>query len=122
MIEHKHLIVKGTYSRLMTNERVLNFLNDLVEILDMKLMDLPNNPNVGYVGGKGSGNTGVAIITTSHIVLHAWEETMDYQLDIYSCKVFDPKVVLSYCNEIGLHEQSVRFFDRNYNTITDEDI
>ena len=122
MIEHKHLIVKGKYLKSMTKERIKHFINDLIFLLDMKLMELPNNPNIGYVDGVGSGHTGVAIITTSHIVIHCWAETNDYQLDIYSCKKFDPSTIIAYCRDSGLSKQSARFFDRNYDLITDEDI
>ncbi|QDP56700.1 MAG: hypothetical protein Unbinned3205contig1001_35 [Prokaryotic dsDNA virus sp.] len=122
MIEHKHLIVKGFYQGTMTKTRIRHFLNDLIFLLDMKLMELPNNPNIGYVGGEGSGHTGVAIITTSHIVLHCWEKTMEYQLDVYSCKKFDPATIIAYCSDERFYKVSARFFDRNYDIITDEDI
>lgn len=92
-LEHKHLIVRGVMVAPLTEAEVLDLLNHLVNVVDMELMKLPNNPNVGFQPGENCGVTGVAIITTSHMVLHTWDDTNDFQFDLYSCKMYDPKSV-----------------------------
>ena len=50
-------------------------------------------PYVKYCDTPGNrGITGVAVIETSHIALHVWDETEPaiMQFDVYSCSEFDP--------------------------------
>ena len=102
--------------------QVGSFLLDLVEVLDMELIKgMPTNPNVGYEGGDNPGVTGCALITTSHIVIHTWDNSLDFQLDVYSCKTYSPEDVERVCENIGLTAENKRLFDRKYNII-DEDI
>ena len=118
MLEHKHLILKGNMTNKVDVSTVEKWLKKLVKILDMELIpEFPNNPNVAYVDGENSGVTGCALITTSHIILHTWDESLDFQLDVYSCKNYDPHKVISHCSDINLTVTSNRFFDRKYSII-----
>jgi S-adenosylmethionine/arginine decarboxylase-like enzyme len=51
--------------------------------------DIPDNEGV----------TGFAVITTSHLAMHIWPKENVVQLDVYSCKDFDPKIVYDLLNE-----------------------
>ena len=118
MIEHKHFIANGNMVTNLTTEDVKTFLLDMVEVLDMQIMKgFKSNPSVGYEGGENGGVSGVCLITTSHMVLHTWDETMDFQLDIYSCKDYLPNDVIQLCKQFGLTIRSQKFFDRKYNLI-----
>ena len=121
MIEHKHLIVKGQMKVELTAADVYNLLNEMVDTLDMELMKgVPSNPNVGYEGGENPGVTGCALITTSHIVLHTWNEDMCFQFDAYSCKMFNPNEVMELLTKWGLDKTDNKFFDREYKIIEDD--
>ena len=121
MIEHKHLILKGTMRKPVKTKEVNTWLIKLVELLDMKLIKtFPHNPAVAHYKGENPGVTACALITTSHIVLHTWDETLDFQLDVYSCKEYSPKEVEKHCKKIGLLIDDKRFFDRKYNIVDDE--
>jgi S-adenosylmethionine/arginine decarboxylase-like enzyme len=115
MLDHKHLISKGTLDACLTVEEVTDLINNLVKALNMRYVDtMPMNPVVGYEPNDYPGVSGVGIITTSHIVIHTWDNTKQYQLDIYSCKNFkksDVDIVLSL---YGMLEDSGVMFDRNY--------
>jgi S-adenosylmethionine/arginine decarboxylase-like enzyme len=115
MLDHKHLISKGTLDACLTTEEVTDLINNLVKALNMRYVDtMPMNPVVGYEPNDHPGVSGVGIITTSHIVIHTWDNTKQYQLDIYSCKNFkksDVDIVLSL---YGMLEDSGVMFDRNY--------
>ena len=88
----------------------------------MDLIDnFPNNPSVAEIDGENGGVTGCALITTSHIVIHTWDSTLEFQLDVYSCKGYRQKDVEEHCKHIGLIVDDKRMFDRKYN-IVDEDI
>lgn len=122
MLEHKHLIIKGDTLAKFTSDNVRELLTDLVVELDMELIQSMegSNPNVGFQDGADCGVTGCALITTSHIVLHTWDKTMDFQMDIYSCKKFDPKAIIEWLAIRGLLTNEKRFFDRSYQIIDDE--
>ena len=73
-------------------------------------------PYVKYshmVGNRGI--TGAAIIETSHIVMHVWDEVSPalIQFDVYSCGELDPKVI---CDKITkdfvIEKLSYKFLDR----------
>ena len=122
MLEHKHLIIKGTMSQAVTVSEVDQWLKDLVNLLDMELINVFDaNPTVAEISGENGGVTGCALITTSHIVLHTWNNSLDFQLDVYSCKTYNPKDVENHCHKLGFLLVDKRFFDRKYNII-DEDI
>ena len=64
-------------------------------------MKLLAGPYTTYVNEKGNkGMTSVAIIETSHIALHIWDETNPslMQLDVYSCADFIPQDVFDEVN------------------------
>ena len=59
--------------------------------------------------------TSVAIIETSHIALHIWDETNPglMQLDVYSCADFMPKDVFDEVNTIfKTIKTEYKFLDR----------
>lgn len=121
MIEHKHLILKGEMKVKLTPADVYNLLNELVDELDMELIKgVPSNPNVGYEGGENPGVTGCALITTSHIVLHTWDNDMCFQFDVYSCKLFSPTEIMKLLSKWGLDKSDSKFFDREYKIIEND--
>ena len=53
-------------------------------------------PYVKYCKMEGNrGITGIAVIETSHIAIHVWDEPVPalMQIDVYSCAEFDPYVI-----------------------------
>lgn len=115
MLDHKHLISKGTLTVQLNIEDVTNLINNLVKALNMRYVkSIANNPVVGYEPDEHPGISGVGVITTSHIVVHTWDKTMEYQLDVYSCKTFEKDVVDLVTSLYGMKETSTKIFDRNY--------
>jgi hypothetical protein len=73
-------------------------------------------PYVKYSNMVGNrGITGAAIIETSHIVMHVWDEVSPalMQFDVYSCGEFDPETI---CNKITkdfvVEKLNYKFLDR----------
>ena len=113
-LNHKHLILKGVMTDILTVSEVENVINDLVDKLDMKYVEtMPVNPMVAYEPNENCGVTGIGIITTSHIIIHTWNETKYFQADVYSCKNFDKKEVVELVKSHGLISKHMRFLDRN---------
>ena len=113
---HKHLIVRANIGK-CPKETDLNKISDWIRLLIKKIdMKLLAGPYTTYVNEKGNkGMTSVAIIETSHIALHIWDETNPglMQLDVYSCANFNPQDVFEKVNEIfQTVKMEYKFLDR----------
>ena len=113
---HKHLIVRADIGWCPSADD-LNLVSDwvraLIKRIDMKLLA---GPHTTYVSEKGNkGLTAVAIIETSHIALHIWDEINPglMQLDVYSCASFNPQDVFDAVNEVFQTKRlEYKFLDR----------
>ena len=87
---HKHLIIRAEANRVPTDEEQLTeWLKDFIETINMKIL---MGPYVKYCKMEGNrGITGIAVIETSHIAIHVWDEPNPalMQIDVYSCAEFD---------------------------------
>ena len=88
---HKHLIIRAEANRVPTDEEQLSeWLKELTDSIGMKIL---MGPYVKYCTMEGNrGITGIAVIETSHITIHVWDEPNPalMQIDVYSCAEFDP--------------------------------
>lgn len=97
MIEHKHLIIRAKIGNPVVDEEYIKgWLNLLIKKIDMKILMGPYSTYCDMKGNRGM--TAVAIIQTSHIALHMWDEESPgtLQLDVYSCSEFDVEDVLKH--------------------------
>jgi len=113
---HKHLIVRADIGWCPQEEdlnKISDWIRSLIKKIDMKLLA---GPYTTYVGEKGNkGMTSVAIIETSHIALHIWDEVSPglMQLDVYSCADFNPPDVFDKVNELfQTIKMEYKFLDR----------
>ena len=99
LLVHKHLIVRAEAVKPPMDESFLkDWMMDFIRSINMKVL---MGPYVIYHNVPGNrGITGAAIIETSHIVMHVWDEPNPalMQFDVYSCGEFDPKKI---CNKIS---------------------
>jgi S-adenosylmethionine/arginine decarboxylase-like enzyme len=114
--KHKHLIVRADIGW-TPNEEDLNKISDWIRSLIRKIeMKLLAGPYTTYVNEKGNkGMTSVAIIETSHIALHIWDETNPglMQLDVYSCADFAPQDVFDQIEKMfDTKKIEYKFLDR----------
>ena len=114
--QHKHLIVRTNIGWCPQEEdlnKVSDWIRSLIKKIDMKLLA---GPYTTYVKEKGNkGMTSIAIIETSHIALHIWDEVNPglMQLDVYSCANFDPQDVFDKVNELfQTMKMEYKFLDR----------
>ena len=100
---HKHLIVRADISW-CPKEKDLNLISDWIRSLIRKIeMKLLAGPYTTYVNEKNNkGMTSIAIIETSHVALHIWDETSPglMQLDVYSCANFNPNDIFDKVDEL----------------------
>jgi S-adenosylmethionine/arginine decarboxylase-like enzyme len=114
LLVHKHLIVRAeAINPPMDEEFLRRWLEEFISEIGMKVMMGPYVKYSYMVGNRGI--TGAAIIETSHIVMHVWDEVSPalIQFDVYSCGELDPKVI---CDKITkdfvIERLSYKFLDR----------
>ena len=90
LLVHRHLIIRAEASRPPTDEEQLqHWMREFIDSIDMKIL---MGPYVKYCNVEGNrGITGIAVIETSHIAIHVWDEPNPalMQIDVYSCAEFD---------------------------------
>lgn len=119
--EHKHLIIRaevkdppGVHDQLL----IQNWVHRLIKEIDMKILAGPVCRYVKKEGNKGL--TCVAIIETSHIALHVWEEHEPplIQLDVYTCGPFTPIKVFDAIKEFKPVKLGWKYLDREHDLNT----
>ena len=94
LLVHKHLIVRAEAVTPPTDEEQLTkWMKEFVESINMKIF---MGPYVKYCHMEGNrGITAVAIIETSHIAMHIWDEINPalMQFDVYSCGDLDVEAI-----------------------------
>ena len=94
VLVHKHLIIRAEAKNPPVDETILTeWFKKFIEEIGMKVMMGPYVKYSHMIGNRGI--TGAAIIETSHIVMHIWDEVSPalMQFDVYSCGEFDPEVI-----------------------------
>ena len=94
LLIHKHLIIRAEVNNPPKDvDKLTEWLKDFIASINMKVM---LGPYVAYCNNEGNrGITGVAVIETSHIAIHVWDEPVPalMQIDIYSCAEFNPYLI-----------------------------
>ena len=98
LLVHKHLIIRAEAMQAPTEEEKLKeCFEEFIRSINMKIF---MGPYVKYCNMPGNrGITAVAIIETSHIAMHIWDEVNPalMQFDVYSCGELN---VENICNKI----------------------
>ena len=113
ILEHKHIIIRAEVSEPITKRnKAIRFLNRIIKAIGMKAMYGPTATYCKLPGNRGV--TAFAIIETSHIALHIWDEVNPalVQLDVYSCSDFEPKKVLDILQELKPTKVEHKYLDR----------
>ena len=94
LLVHQHLIIRAEAIKPPVDEKQLTeWMKNFVKSINMKIF---MGPYVKYCKMEGNrGITAVAIIETSHIAMHVWDEPSPalMQFDVYSCGEFDVKEI-----------------------------
>lgn len=115
MLQHKHLLIRAEVNNPPTDEEYIKeWFKRLISDIGMKLLRGPISAYVDVPGNKGL--TCVAIIETSHIAMHVWDEDHPglMQLDVYTCGEFDPQKVFNAIGEFGPTKVDFKYLDREH--------
>jgi len=122
MIFHKHLLINAKVNNPMKSEdEAIEFLTDLVEAIDMKII---KGPFASYVDVEGNrGLTAIVMIETSHIAFHIWDEPTPalLQFDLYTCGMLNQKAVLDTIkSKFAVAQFDYMLLDRENGFVTEE--
>tara|TARA_R100001082_G_scaffold102526_1_gene72680 strand:+ start:812 stop:1189 length:378 start_codon:yes stop_codon:yes gene_type:complete len=114
LLVHKHLIVRAEAIRPPVDEEQLKtWMLDFIESINMKVM---MGPYVKYCSMEGNrGITGIAVIETSHIVMHVWDEPNPalMQFDVYSCGNFNhTNICKKIMDDFNIHKIEYKYLNR----------
>jgi len=117
LLVHKHLIIRAEVKKPPILVTYLeNWLKEFIKSINMKVL---MGPYVVYHDVPGNrGITGAAIIETSHIVMHVWDESNPalMQFDVYSCGEFDAEEICKKIkNDFDVTKIDYKFLDRENN-------
>lgn len=111
-----HLIVRADILKPPKDPALaIDWLRRLICGIGMKLADAPGNPVIWYCETPGNrGITATAIIETSNITLHTWDERdpAELQLDVFTCGELDVDAVLDFVCEFVLLDIQCHQLDR----------
>ena len=117
-LKHKHLLIRAEVQNPPKNEEeTISWMRKLIKTINMNILAGPYSSQVSKKGNKGL--SGVAIIDTSHISIHTWDEQNPalIQLDVYSCKEFKKADVIDCLEEFKPITVEYKYFDRETNFI-----
>ena len=114
MLFHKHLLVNAkVIDPIKTEQEGIDFLTQLVERIDMKII---KGPFASYVDKAGNeGLTAIVMIETSHIAFHIWDASNPgmLQFDLYTCGALDLDEVLKALHErFNIVSMDYNLYDR----------
>jgi S-adenosylmethionine/arginine decarboxylase-like enzyme len=116
ILVHKHLIIRAEAKNPPVDETVLTeWFKKFIEEIGMKVMMGPYVKYSHMIGNRGI--TGAAIIETSHIVMHVWDEPDPalLQFDVYSCGEFDPETICEKIKkDFNTTKIEYKFLDREH--------
>jgi S-adenosylmethionine/arginine decarboxylase-like enzyme len=113
-LNHLHLLVSASINNPPQNPEDFNqWMMELVDKIGMKIL---MGPYSTYCNDEGNeGLTGLVCISTSHSSAHFWENDGKpfFKFDLYSCKDFDPKVVIDHMSIFEPNKIDYTLVDRN---------
>ena len=114
LLVHKHLIVRAEAIKPPVNEAHLKeWMLDFIKSINMKVM---MGPYVKYCDMEGNrGITAIAVIETSHIVMHVWDEPNPalMQFDEYSCGDFNhTDICKKIMDDFDIHKIEYKYLNR----------
>jgi S-adenosylmethionine/arginine decarboxylase-like enzyme len=115
MIKHEHFIGRFEVAKPPLGGEQAYLEDWMQKLIKSQGMNILSGPHVAYVDKVGNrGLTGVAIIETSHVAVHIWDETSPalVQLDFYTCGTLDKDAILAAIKPWGVVKNSFLVLDR----------
>ena len=107
----KHLIIDANTisDKINSKEEIKNILYELADLIKMRILLKPQV----IEGTVRPGITGIVIVEESHIAIHTFTITNSINIDVFSCKEFDPDKVIDYLkNKLEMEDIKVSIIQR----------
>ncbi len=115
MALHNHLLLNGYTNTPPTDTgATIEWMESLIKKIDMKILQGPFSSYVTKEGNRGI--TAVAMIETSHVALHVWDESSPsfIEFDLYTCGELDADLVIKDLEEhLGLYNYKKLILERS---------
>lgn len=117
MKPHRHLIIRADIAKVPQAyhcARIEAWMSEVIEAIKMKELAPPKA--VYCDDPENRGMTAVALLTTSHFVLHTWDniDKPYIQLDLYSCSDFSPHQIIDLVGDkFEATSITYKFLDRD---------
>jgi len=121
MIKHHHFIGRFEVTSPPLGSHRDYLVDWMAKLIEGQGMNILSGPHVAYVDKSGNrGLTGVAIIETSHVAVHIWDETSPalVQLDFYTCGTLNKDAILKAIEPWGVVKDSFLVLDREQDFVT----
>ena len=114
MLQHKHcLVISESEQKFHNLTGIEDWISRLIDALGMNTLLGPFSVYCSLEGNEGI--TAGALLSTSHIMLHIFEEeTSIIQLDVYSCSSIDLDVIKEFMEEFSPIFIEWKFLDREH--------
>ncbi len=115
MLVHKHLIVRAKVKNPPMEETwAENWVRELIKKIDMKVLVGPFAKYLDVPGNRGL--TVAAIIETSHVAMHVWDESDPalIQLDVYTCGPLDTSIIFNELKTFDPVHIDYKYLDREH--------
>ena len=115
MLEHKHIVIRAKVKKPPNNvDETTVWFKNLIKHIGMNLLMGPIGTYLDKEGNRGL--TMVAIIETSHIAMHVWDEQNPalVQLDVYTCGALNPDDVFDYLQKFDPVDVKYMVLDREH--------
>lgn len=115
VIQHKHVLIRAEVNQAPGKNDIYyvdRWFQGLIKDLKMNCL---SGPHIKYVDMPGNrGMTAVALIETSHIAMHVWDEVKPalIQLDVYTCGEMNLQTVFDRLNYFEPTKVDYKYFDR----------
>jgi S-adenosylmethionine/arginine decarboxylase-like enzyme len=120
MIKHHHFIGRFEVTQPPLGGQQAYLEDWMAKLIKGQGMNILSGPHVAHVDTAGNrGLTGVAIIETSHVAVHIWDETSPalVQLDFYTCGTLDKDAILKAIKPWGVVKHSFLVLDREKDVV-----
>ncbi|RYF17658.1 MAG: S-adenosylmethionine decarboxylase [Oxalobacteraceae bacterium] len=117
-VRHQHLIVRAEIEHPPIGQDeahvVEEWMRALIDRIGMKIMFGPQAMYCEVEGNRGM--TAFAIIETSHLAFHSWDEmdTAILQLDVYTCSHLKVQDVIDSLDQFDPVKVEYKFLDREH--------
>jgi S-adenosylmethionine/arginine decarboxylase-like enzyme len=128
VLKHEQMVIDALVDNGIVDAKTIRELMvELISRIGMELLTpdgtVPwTNPNAAYCFIPGNrGVTCSAIIQTSHIAMHVWDECQPakFHLDVYSCSKLDPDAVFAWmADHFAPVSAQGYFIDRDNDKVT----